>query len=81
MTIKVIFYAVCRDLAGIESATIGLPDNCTRENFWAILLERYPDLQNISTRVALAVNNKYSKQDFNIKDSDVISLIPPVSGG
>lgn len=81
MKVKIKFHAICRELAGADSVELDLPEKFNKDEFWKNLINICPELKNISPNVALAHNNKYVKSDFQIKDGDTISLIPPVSGG
>ncbi|MCH7782294.1 MoaD/ThiS family protein [candidate division KSB1 bacterium] len=83
MKIKLRFFAICRELAGQEYATIDLPESCDRERLHNEIGTLFPRLSELLPQVAIALNNEYAPRDGNLKlnDGDEISLIPPVSGG
>ncbi len=81
MILNVKFYAVCREIAGTESTQIEFNKTPTRGDFWEKIHEMYPEMNRISSNVALALNNKYISGNDAFQDGDKISLIPPVSGG
>ena len=81
MNVKVKFFAHCRELAGTDLMELDLHEGATGEVLMKILEEKYPKLGELSSYVALAVNDDYVNRDKVLKDGDSISLIPPVSGG
>jgi molybdopterin synthase sulfur carrier subunit len=44
------------------------------------LIEKYPSFQKLSS-LRIAVNEEYAEDHTEIKETDEIVLIPPVSGG
>lgn len=81
MKINVLFFAICRELAKTGKAEIELPDGADRESLWKTLLRRYPAMSDLAPRIAIAVNNRFVKNRLELSDGDIVSLIPPVSGG
>lgn len=83
MKIKLRFFAMCRELAGEEHATIDLPQSCDRQRLHSEIGTLFPRLFKLLPQVAIAINNEYVRGDGNLKlkDGDEISFIPPVSGG
>lgn len=78
--IKVKFFASCRDLVGESAVTITADINTTTE-LVALLLERYPGLQNGLSEVSLAVNKQYIDGPSSLKNDDEVAFLPPMSGG
>ncbi len=46
-----------------------------------LLIEKYPELEPILTVCRFAVNYEYVGEDYELKGSEVVAIIPPVSGG
>jgi molybdopterin converting factor subunit 1 len=81
MQIRVKFFAILRDLAGVPEASLDLPDNSSISIAAQHLAERFPPIQQHLPRVAYALNRTYVKPDAQLHDGDELALIPPVSGG
>ena len=47
----------------------------------SILITLQPDAIDILSSCRFAVNNEFIDNNFQLKDSDIISIIPPSSGG
>ncbi len=45
------------------------------------LIEKYPELEDIIKVSRFAVNYEYVGEDYELKGSEVVAIIPPVSGG
>jgi molybdopterin converting factor small subunit len=81
MRIIVNFYAICRELTETPIKDIELPENADKDTLVKGLLQIYPQLKQVISGTAIAVNDEYVFTQFRLKEGDVISLIPPVSGG
>ena len=81
MRVKISFFAHCREIAGKESMEVELKEGATGEDLWRSLEAKFPEFEELSSFVALAVNEEYVNSDIVLKDGDRVSLIPPVSGG
>jgi Molybdopterin converting factor, small subunit len=46
-----------------------------------VLVNKYPNIEDILKRSMFAVNESYETMDYNLQDNDIIAIIPPVSGG
>jgi len=46
-----------------------------------LLKEKYPEIEDVLDRVRFAVNEEYVNDDYELKGSERVALIPPVSGG
>jgi molybdopterin converting factor subunit 1 len=81
MRVRVLFFGVLRDLAGIEGESVELSDGATA----AQVLKRYRSRLNgnagMLRSVAIAVNREYAAADTILTDGDEVALLPPVSGG
>ena len=47
----------------------------------SLLITLQPDAIDILSSCRFAVNNEFIDNNFQLKDSDIISIIPPSSGG
>jgi len=80
MTIKVLFFGVAKDISEINSIDLELNKDSNVLDFIQIMKERYSGFSAIND-FSIAVNEEYAKNDIILNDSDVVAIIPPVSGG
>jgi molybdopterin converting factor subunit 1 len=81
MKVKVKFFAILRERAGIAEITRELPDGSTVAELWQALQQDYPKLNVRGIRLLYAVNQNYVAADYRLAEQDEIVFIPPVSGG
>jgi molybdopterin synthase sulfur carrier subunit len=78
---RVLFFAQLQDVTGCEAVELAAPAPLSREQFWAVLLKKFPALAAHRGNVRLAHNWEYADADTWFTDADEVALIPPVSGG
>jgi molybdopterin converting factor subunit 1 len=81
MKVKVKFFAILRERAGIDQITKELPEGSTVAELWQALQRDYPKLNVPGIRLLYAVNQNYVASEHPLADQDEIVFIPPVSGG
>ncbi|MGH7824685.1 MAG: molybdopterin converting factor subunit 1 [Candidatus Binatia bacterium] len=81
MKVKVKFFAILRERAGVGEITKEVKSGCTVADLWSALQQDYPKLAVAGIRLLYAVNKNYVAPDHELKESDEIVFIPPVSGG
>ncbi len=79
--VRVRFFAMIREITGVEDLWLELPEPATATVFWEQLTNRYPELQPYRHQSRLAVNQEYASGDLLLRDGDEVGIIPPVSGG
>ena len=80
MTVKVLAFGIVKDIFSGAATEVQTEGGITAAGLKALLEERYPRLQQLSSCL-MAVNNEYAAADTVIGEKDEIALIPPVSGG
>lgn len=80
MKIKTLFFGITTDLVGASQLEINANENTTIKDFKSILKGLYSQLENINS-YAIAVNEEYASDEMILKESDIVAIIPPVSGG
>ena len=80
MKITTLFFGITADLIGETVLVMALENTMTVGALKLVLKERFTQLKNINS-YAIAVNEVYAEDDFILKESDVMAIIPPVSGG
>jgi molybdopterin converting factor small subunit len=68
------------DFLGKE-ALLDFQEGATLERLKAVLIERYPGLEELWPAMAIAVNDEVVEMDKVLAEGDEVFLIPPVSGG
>jgi molybdopterin converting factor subunit 1 len=81
MTVRTLFFASYRDLAGTEEMTMRLPAGATARDLVEALRAAGPQWERLPASPAVAVNLEYVPLGTLLNDGDEVALIPPVSGG
>ena len=81
MTIKVLFFASCRDLIGTGEREMTLPDGATVTDLISELASEQARFTDLAPSLMISINQAYVKRDAKLQDGDEVAFIPPVSGG
>jgi molybdopterin converting factor subunit 1 len=81
MRIKVLYFAVLRNLCGQSTEEIDLPTGENVGNLLKLLASRGNAQNKIWDSIAIAVNQEYAQPNLVLQDGDEVALLPPVSGG
>jgi MoaE-MoaD fusion protein len=81
MRVKILFFGVLKELVGVPSDTIELPDGSTARDVLAHYAGNSRSLSESLPSIAVAVNQQYSGPATVLRDGDEVALLPPVSGG
>jgi molybdopterin synthase catalytic subunit len=79
--IKVLFFASCRDHAGVAQMEMELSCEPTIQELMDRLISVHPRLAGLAGSLQVAVNEEYQPRCTRLCDGDEVALIPPVSGG
>jgi len=79
VTVKL--FAGLKESVGSGKLQPELADGSTVQDLIAWLQSEYPDLEQVTSPVIMAVNQKYVNSDQPLVEGDEIALFPPVSGG
>lgn len=86
--IKVLFFASARQAAGgVSQIDLTLSSSqANTQHLRHVLAEKYPQLSKLvldEDTITLALNEEYvpAGQVMELKSSDTVALIPPISGG
>ena len=79
--VRLLFFAVLRDIAGNAESDLILRRGTTAQHVWESLRETYPELAAYPAPPLTAVNMEYVGPQTVLEDGDELAFIPPVSGG
>lgn len=81
-TVRVLYFAVVRDLVGVGEETLSLGGDVRTLRALAAHLEAlHPALRGRLGPVRFARNERFARLDDPLEPGDVVALVPPVSGG
>ena len=81
MKVRVKFFAILRERAGVGEITKEIQTGSTVAELWQSLQEDYPELSVPGVRLLYAVNQNYVRPEEILKEMDEVVFVPPVSGG
>jgi len=81
MRVRVKFFAILRERAGVGEITKEIQEGSTVANLWQALQQEYPKLNVPGIRLLYAVNQNYVRPEEVLKEMDEVVFVPPVSGG
>ena len=82
MDVTVLYFAAVRELVGLASETLSLPDGVRSVKALRAHLESvHPSLAGRLAQVRIARNESFAADDEAVAAGDEIALIPPVAGG
>jgi molybdopterin synthase sulfur carrier subunit len=82
MRVRVLYFAVVRELTGREEEAVDLPAGVrTAGAFAAWLPGHRPELAGRMSSIRIARNEAFAGDDEPLAEGDVLALIPPVAGG
>ena len=81
MNVRVKFFAILRERAGVAEAAKELAEGTSVGELWRELQKDYPKLDVPGIRLLYAVNQNYVDINQTLRDGDEVVFIPPVSGG
>ena len=80
MKVKVLFFGIAKDISEVNSIDLELKKDSNVFDFIQNIKERYSGFSSIND-FTIAVNEEYAKNDIILNESDIVAIIPPVSGG
>jgi molybdopterin converting factor subunit 1 len=81
MTVRLLFFAVLRDIAGVDDRTLDVREGTTARDVWQALRDEFAKLADYTQPPMIAVNETYAEPDVLLRDGDELAFIPPVAGG
>lgn len=81
MKVRLLYFAVLRDIAGRDAEELALPDGTTARDVWLTLRGAHAKLAAFQQPPLSAINESYASPDTILRDGDELAFIPPVAGG
>ena len=81
MRVRLLFFAILRDLIGVDERELVVADGASAGAVWSELVREFPSLTAFERAPLIAVNESYADPSLALSDGDVVAFIPPVSGG
>jgi MoaD family protein len=79
--VTVRYFAAHRDIAGAAEECAELPDGATVSALLAELQRLHPGLGDLRAETLVSVNGGVGAEGTVLRDGDVVSVLPPLSGG
>lgn len=79
--VRLLFFAVLRDIAGGDERELALDEGTTAREVWESLRRSYAKLADYAQPPMVAINESYAAPDAILRDGDELAFIPPVAGG
>lgn len=82
VTVKILFFAQAKELAGARESTLHLPRKVSYGQLLDIIIQKF-NLEKIKKNILLAKNEEVCEDtiDIDLSECDNIAVIPPLSGG
>jgi len=81
MKVRVLAFATASDVVGRGPLEVELPAKARLGDLRSELLGRFPDLEPLWPRLAVAIDGELAGADRELHDGAEVALLPPVSGG
>ena len=81
MRVRLLYFAVLRDIAGTSAENLELPSGSRAVDVWERLRSTHRELAAYRLPPMVAVNEEYVEAERALRDGDELAFIPPVAGG
>ena len=81
MKIRLLLFAVLKDLAGTGERELDVPEGTRPIDLWNQLRAEHASLSPYDRPPFTAVNEEYVSAEVALANGDEVAFIPPVSGG
>ncbi len=81
MKVRLLYFAVLRDIIGKSEDEMELPEGTRAAEIWNRLRAKHSELARYERPPMTAINEAYVSLDQLLRDGDEVAFIPPVAGG
>jgi molybdopterin synthase sulfur carrier subunit len=81
MKVRLLFFAVLRDITGQTESELTVADGTCAGDVWQLLRQQHRELSAYSQPPMIAINEDYARAEAILHEGDELAFIPPVAGG
>ncbi|HEV8435565.1 MAG TPA: MoaD/ThiS family protein [Thermoanaerobaculia bacterium] len=81
MRVRMLYFAVLRDIIGKSEADVMIPEGTRAAEVWQMLRRDHRELAGYEQPPLTAINENYAAPDSVLREGDELAFIPPVAGG
>ena len=81
MKIRLLSFAVLREIVGSSEIELEVPPGSRALDVWQMLREHHPELAALQRPPMTAINEEYADPAMELSAGDELAFIPPVAGG
>lgn len=81
MKVRLLYFAVLRDITGKSEAEVSVAEGTRAGEVWSSMRRDYAELAGYDQLPLIAVNEEYARAETVLREGDELAFIPPVAGG
>lgn len=81
MKVRLLYFAVLRDITGSNEERLDVPEGTRASDLWNSLRRKHEKLAAYERPPMTAINQSYAAAEQLLHDGDEVAFIPPVAGG
>jgi molybdopterin converting factor small subunit len=81
MKVRVQFFAQLRDIAGVQTLNLDVPDSVTVSELLEKLYSQFPALRERDKGILVGAGVEFVDRNYKLRPDEEISIMPPVQGG
>ena len=81
INVRVSYFGMARDMAGLSEEALSLLDNARVEDLMNEAVRKHPGLARMKRQTRVAVDEVLAQGNDRLADGDRAALLPPVAGG
>ena len=79
--VRLLYFSIVAEKLGLREENRDVPQGCTPQCLRGTLAHDYRQVGELFMHCRVAINEEFAPDDQELKQGDVVALIPPVSGG
>ncbi len=81
MEVRVRYFAVHKEQAGVSEETVTVPEGTTVDELVTKLIDLHPALEGLRNDTMVSVNRGVGSGNIVLEEGDDVALFPPIQGG
>jgi MoaD family protein len=81
MKVRAEFYSRLRGIVGASGLEVALEDSATVNDLMQELYARYPKLREFEKSTLFGIGLEFVERNYQLREGDVVAIMPPVQGG